>query len=451
MSAFPTAQPRNPAAAAAPGSESTFQKIRSALAIGKVRWGMLALVFFATTLNYIDRAALGVMQPVLAKAMAWTAQDYANINFWFQVGYAIGFALQGRFIDLVGVKRAFALAVLLWSIAAGAHGLAASAVGFMICRFFLGLTEAANYPACVKTTRLWFPAGERAMATGIFNAGTNVGAMVTPIMLPLILSAWGWQAAFYAIGALGILWLVFWWLNYQNPEQHPRVSARELAYVQHEVEPEPVKVPYSRILRMRGTWAFALAFAITAPVFWFYLYWLPPFLNQQYHLGINVAQMGIPLIVIYLTADFGSVGGGALSSWMIGRGMAPVKARLVSMLICAICIGTVVLAAGASNLWLAVAAISIAIGAHQAWTANIWSLVMDYTPKECVSSVFGFGGMVGAVGGMFMTQLVGYVLTVTHDNYAVLFTMIPCAYFVALAWLFFTAPRQVEGAGSASS
>ncbi len=216
--------------------------------------------------------------------------------------------------------------------------------------------------------------------------------------------------------------------------------------MQQGVEPDAEKVPYSRIIRMRGTWAFALAFAMTAPVFWFYLYWLPPFLNQQYNLGISVSKMGIPLIIIYLTADVGSVGGGILSSWMIGRGMQPVRARLTSMLICALCITSVVFAAGASSLWMAVAAISIAIGAHQAWTANIWSMVMDYTPKHVVSSVFGFGGMIGAIGGMFMTQLVGYVLTVTNNNYTVLFTMIPAAYFVALTWLYFMAPRQVEAA-----
>ncbi|MDQ3595021.1 MAG: MFS transporter, partial [Pseudomonadota bacterium] len=266
-------------------------KIRGAMAVGKTRWGMLALVFFATTLNYIDRAALGVMQPILAKEMSWTAMDYANINFWFQVGYAIGFVLQGRLIDRVGVKRVFFCAVLLWSLATGAHGLATSAVGFMVCRFILGLTEAANYPACVKTTRLWFPAGERAVATGIFNAGTNVGAMMTPMLLPLILHVWGWQAAFLCMSALGGIWLVLWGLKYYNPEDHPSVKQSELDYVQQEVEPEQPRVPFSRILRMRGTWAFALAYSMTAPVFWFYLYWLPPFLNQQYNLGINVTQM----------------------------------------------------------------------------------------------------------------------------------------------------------------
>ncbi|SCK08891.1 MFS transporter [Vogesella sp. LIG4] len=439
-----TPQYDGPVATGAVTRPSLSQRWRQAMAIGHTRWWMLALVFFATTINYIDRAALGVLQPVLAKAMNWTAQDYANINFWFQLGYAIGFAAQGRFIDRIGVRHALALAVLLWSLAAAAHGLAASAAGFMICRFLLGLAEAANYPACVKTSRLWFPAGERAMATGLFNAGTNVGALLTPVLLPLILMLWGWQMVFVVIGSFGLVWLAFWLRHYQDPARHPSVSASELAYIQAGVELPPARVPYRRILRLRGTWAYALAFTMTAPVFWFYLYWLPPFLNQQYHLGISVSQMGIPLIVIYLTADVGSVGGGVLSSWLIARGMAPIPARLAAMLLCALCIISIVLAAGASSLWLAVAAISLAVGAHQAWTANIWSLVMDFSPKEVVSSVFGFGSMIGAIGGMFMTQIVGYVLTVTHNNYALLFTLIPCCYFVALTWLYFMAPRQVE-------
>jgi ACS family hexuronate transporter-like MFS transporter len=433
-----------PADAKAPIRKVGFKDMfRDAMAVGKTRWGMLALVFFATTLNYIDRAALGIMQPILAKEMSWTAMDYANINFWFQVGYAIGFLLQGRLIDKIGVKRVFFCAVLFWSLATGAHGLATSAVGFMVCRFILGLTEAANYPACVKTTRLWFPAKERAVATGIFNAGTNVGALMAPMMLPLILHIWGWQAAFLCIASLGLIWAVFWGLKYFNPEDHPRLKDSERAYVQEEQEPEQPAVPFHRILRMRGTWAFAGAFMMTAPVFWFYLYWLPPFLNQQYSLGINVTQMGIPLVIIYLCADVGSVGGGVLSSLLIGRGMQPVQARLVSMLIFALCIIGVVFAAGAASLWIAVAAISLAIAAHQAWTANIWSVVMDYTPKHMMSTVFGFGGMCAAIGGMFMTQVVGYILTVTHNNYTVLFTIIPAMYFIALIWLFLLAPRKV--------
>lgn len=433
-----------PRAQQAPETKVGFRDmVKAGAAVGKTRWGMLALVFFATTLNYIDRAALGVMQPILAKEMSWTAMDYANINFWFQVGYAIGFLLQGRLIDRIGVKRVFFCAVLLWSLATGAHGLATSAVGFMVCRFILGLTEAANYPACVKTTRLWFPAKERAVATGIFNAGTNVGALLTPMMLPLILSVWGWQAAFLTIALLGLAWAVFWGIKYFDPDQHPRVNASELEYIQDQEAAEQPGVPFWKIMTMRGTWAFAGAFMMTAPVFWFYLYWLPPFLNQQYQLGINVTQMGIPLIIIYLSADVGSVGGGVLSSFLIGRGMQPVKARLLSMLVFALAIISVVFAAGAANLWVAVAAISLAIAAHQAWTANIWSVVMDYTPKHMMSTVFGFGGMCAAVGGMFMTQVVGYILTVTNNNYTVLFTIIPAMYFIALVWLYLMAPRKV--------
>jgi ACS family hexuronate transporter-like MFS transporter len=419
-------------------------KMHTAFAVGKVRWGMLALVFFATTLNYIDRATLGILQPVLSKTMNWTAQDYANINFWFQVGYAAGYVLQGRLIDRIGVRRGFALAVLVWSIAAASHGFVASALGFMICRFFLGLSEAGNYPCCIKTARLWFPPGERAIAVGIFNAGTNVGAMITPILIPVIIQVWGWQEAFFLIGALGIVWLLFWWHFYQDPDKHPTVTRNELNYVQSEVEPPVEKIPYSQIMKFRATWAYAIGTMLSAPVFWFYLYWLPPYLNQQYKLGISVTELGAPLIVIYLSADVGSVLGGALSSTMIGRGMQPIPARLLSMLICALCIVPIVFASSASGLWMAVLYISIAIAAHQAWTANIWALVMDMTPKNAVASVFGFGGMFSAIGGMFMTQIVGYVLTKTHNNYSLLFMMIPTAYLVALVWVYFVAPRRPE-------
>jgi ACS family hexuronate transporter-like MFS transporter len=416
----------------------------SGAAVGRLRWGMLALVFFATTLNYVDRAALGILQPALAKSMHWTAQDYANINFWFQVGYAIGYVLQGRFIDSLGVRRGFALAVLVWSLAAVAHGFAASIGGFMVCRFVLGLAEAGNYPGCVKTTRLWFPVSERALAVGIFNAGTNVGAMLTPVLIPLILAVWGWQPVFWVIGALGLVWLATWWKHYHDPDAHPAVSSAELTYIRSAIEPTVEKVPYGRVLRMRATWTFALGHMLTAPVFWFYLYWLPPYLNQQFHLGISVAQLGAPLIVIYLMADVGSIAGGVLSSIMIRHGMAAVSARLLSMLVCAVFLLPVVFVSSASSLWLAVAYISVAIAAHQAWTANIWSMVMDMTPKSAVASVFGLGGMCSAVGGMFMTQLVGFVLTHSGNNYALLFTMIPTVYFVALAWMFITYPRGIE-------
>jgi ACS family hexuronate transporter-like MFS transporter len=412
---------------------------------GRVRWGMLALVFFATTLNYIDRAALGILQPVLAKSMQWTAQDYANINFWFQVGYAIGYVLQGRLMDAIGVKRGFALAVLVWSIAAATHGFVASIGGFMICRFMLGLSEAGNYPACIKTTRLWFPVGERGVAVGIFNAGTNVGAMITPMLVPFVLAMWGWQQVFWVIGAAGLVWLFFWWRNYQDPDQHPGVTRAELAHIQGEAGPvAAAKVPFREVIRMRATWAFAIGHMLTAPVFWFYLYWLPPYLNQQFQLGISITQLGAPLIVIYLMADVGSVLGGGFSSLLIVRGMQPVHARLVTMLLCALCIVPVVFVSSASGLWTAVAFIAVAIAAHQAWTANIWSLAMDMAPKNAVASMFGIGGMCSAIGGMFMTQIVGFVLTRSGNNYTLLFTIIPSTYFVALVWIWLVRPRQPE-------
>lgn len=417
------------------------RRIREAFSVGRVRFAILTLLFFATAINYIDRAALGVMQPVLAKAMSWTAQDYADINFWFQLGYAIGFAAQGRFIDWIGVKRAFALAVLLWSIAAAAHGLVATASGFMLCRFFLGITEAANFPANVKTARLWFPAGERALAAGVFNAGATVGAMLTPAILPPLLAAWGWQAAFFAIGSLGVFWFVAWLSSYHDPEAHPDLSPEELQHIRGTEEEESAVLPYSRILGLRATWAFTLAYSLTVPVFWFYLYWLPPFLNQQYQLGIRIDQIGVPLIVIYLSADLGGIIGGGLSSFLIARGMAPVKARLVSMLVSAAGLTPIVSAARAESLWMAVAVISVALAAHQSWITNMYGLLTDVTPRGVVASVFGFGSMVAAIGGMFMTQIVGYVLTTTENNYGILFTLIPGTYWVALALISWITPR----------
>lgn len=431
-------------AAPAVGAVSVTEKIRRSFAVGKVRWGMLTLVFFATTLNYIDRATLGIMQPVLAKAMHWTALDYANINFWFQAGYAGGYALQGRVMDRIGVKKGFALAVFFWSLAVAAHGLVATVGGFMLCRFLLGFSEAGNYPGCAKTTRLWFPAGERGMATGIFNAGTNVGGMVTPLLIPLLMNVWGWQASFYFIGALGFCWLAFWLKNYQDPKDHPTVSQGELNYINSEVEPAVSKVPYSRVFRMKSTWTYLIGYSLTAPIFWFYLYWLPPFLNKQYNLGINISKMGASLLVIYLMADLGAVAGGALSSLMIGRGMKVIPARLLSMLICALCVVPIVFSSSADGLWTAVIYISIGVAAHQAWNTNIWGLVLDMVPKEAVGTVFGLGGTLAAVAGMFMTQIVGYVLTATNNNYSVLFFGIPCIYLIGMAWVWMMAPRQVE-------
>jgi MFS transporter, ACS family, hexuronate transporter len=415
--------------------------LRQALAVGKTRWAMLALMFGATALNYIDRASLGILQPILSSALGWTTMDYANINFWFQAGYAVGYFGQGMLIDRFGVRRVFFVAVLLWSIAIGAHAFATTVAGFMVCRLILGFSEGANYPAGVKISSVWFPAQERAVAAGLFNAGTHVGAVITPVLLPWILTTWGWRAVFIVIGCLGLSWAFVWLQYYFDPEKHEKVSAKELAYIRDNEERSNAKVPIYRALMQRGTWAFVPAFTLTAPVFWFYLYWLPPFLHQHYSLGISVTQIGPPLIIIYVMADIGSIGGGLLSSFLITRGMRPVNARLATMLLCALSV-TSVAAANSSHLWSAVFAISLGLAAGQAWIANLYSLVMDFSPKSMTSTVFGFGGMCAAVGGMFMTQIVGYVLTVTHNNYQLLFASIPALYGVALVWLYFIAPRR---------
>ncbi|MCR4471799.1 MULTISPECIES: MFS transporter [unclassified Burkholderia] len=421
--------------------ETRANAMRQAFSVGRLRWAMLALVFAATALNYIDRAALGILQPILSVSLGWSTMDYANINFWFQAGYAVGYFVQGTLIDRFGVKRVFFIAVFLWSIATGLHALSTSVAGFMICRLVLGLTEGANYPSGVKIVRLWFPATERGIATGLFNAGTHVGAIITPILLPLILLALGWQAVFVAIGLLGVVWAVIWARNYYDPQKHPKISQLELEHVRSDTESPMVRVPVHRILAMRGTWAFAIAFTLTAPVFWFYLYWLPPYLHQRYSLGISVNQIGLPLIAIYLAADAGSIGGGILSSFLIGRGMQPVHARLSAMFLCALAVISVV-AADSSHLWTAVLAIALGIAAGQAWISNIYSIVMDFTPRNIVGTVFGFGGMCAAVGGMFMTQIVGYMLTITHNNYKMLFMSIPVLYAVALVWLLLMAPKR---------
>ncbi|MCO5396722.1 MFS transporter [Ralstonia soli] len=415
--------------------------IRRAFFVGRLRWGMLALVFAATALNYIDRAALGILQPVLSSSMGWTAMDYANINFWFQAGYAVGYLLQGTLIDRLGVKRVYFAAVLCWSVATGAHALTTSVAGFTLCRLVLGLAEGANYPSGVKVARLWFPAGERAIATGIFNAGTHVGAIITPLLLPVILLVLGWQAVFIVIAFCGLLWAAVWARHYFDPQKHPTISQLELTYIQGGSEPPAPRVSIYQILAMRGTWAFAIAFTLTAPVFWFYLYWLPPYLYQHYSLGISVNQIGVPLIVIYCAADAGSIGGGFLSSFLITRGMQPVPARLASMFLCAL-VAVSIVAADSGDLWTAVLAIAFGIAAGQAWISNLYCILMDYTPRHMVSTVFGFGGMCAAVGGMFMTQIVGYELTTTHNNFRLLFMCIPALYAVSLVWLLLMAPKR---------
>jgi len=415
--------------------------VSAAFAVGNTRFLILALIFFATVINYIDRQVVGILKPTLSHELGWTETDYANIVFYFQMAYAIGYIIMGRVHDVVGVKRGFSVAVVVWSLAACAHGFVHSVTGFIIARFALGLGEAGNYPACIKTTRNWFPASERALATGIFNAATNVGAMVTPFLVPWLTIKWGWPAAFFVTGAFGFVWLIFWLAFYHNPEDHPRLSATELAHIKREPEPPAVKIPYGRLLRLRTTWAYALANMLSAPIWWFYLFWVPDFLNKTQ--GLDIVALGPPLVVIYLMTDVGSIAGGALSSAFIARGMETMTARKLAMLVCLLCILPIILAPQATNLWMATLIIGIAASAHQAWTANIWTLVADSLPRQAVGSVFGIGGMVGAIGGMIVAKVAGYVLDTT-GSYVILFMMIPASYALGLLWLHIVMPRKPE-------
>ena len=425
------------------GTSSVFEAKSAGrlLAVGRIRWYILALLFLATTVNYIDRQVIGILKPTLSKELGWSDLDYANIVFFFQLAYAIGYIGIGRILDLIGVRRGYGLAVAIWSIAAAAHGVARSALGFGIARFGLGIGEGGNFPACINAIRAWFPARERALATGIFNAGTNVGALITPFLVPWLTMSFGWPTAFYVTGALGFVWLVAWWAYYREPDAHPHLSAAEHAYIHAGHEPVEPAMPYRAVLGHRATWAYAVIQFLTSPVWWFYLFWLPDFLHRSH--GLNLAMMGPPLVVIYLMTDAGSIAGGWLSSAFISRGMGVLKARKLAMLICAAFVVPIVFAPQVEGLWPAAFLVGLAASAHQAWAANMFTLPSDTVPRGAVGSVSGFGGMVGALGGMGVAQLVGTILQAT-GSYTLLFAMVPGAHFLALLLLHLLLPRQAS-------
>jgi ACS family hexuronate transporter-like MFS transporter len=438
---------------------------------GYYRWIICGLLFFATTVNYVDRQVIAVLKVPLEKQYAWSEIDYSNIVFAFQLAYAIGYLLAGRMMDWIGVRRGFTLAVALWSAAAMAHGLVSplvefglpwlrslfegtllgavtatglSVVGFSTARFALGLSEGGNFPGSIKTVGEWFPKRERALATGIFNAGANVGAIITPLTVPWITLRWGWPAAFYATGSLGFLWLVLWLLIYQSPQSHPRVSTAELAYIRSDPPDPPVRIPWLSLLRYRQTWAYTAGMFLTSPVWWFYLYWVPGFLYDRH--GIDLKNIGAPLVTIYLMADVGSIAGGWLSSWLIKRGTTINFARKMTFLACALCVVPVGMASQVSTVWWAVVLIGLAASAHQGFSANLFTIVSDTLPRKAVSSVVGIGGMAGAIGGMFVAKLVGYILDWTEKTYGtkqylIPFVMAACAYLVALGIIHFLLPR----------
>lgn len=407
---------------------------------GRFRWTIAALLFFATTINYIDRQVLGILAPTLQAELGWTDVDYGVIVSWFTLAYAIGYLGIGRLLDRVGTRVGFAMSVTIWSIAAMAHSLVTSAAGFGVARFALGLGEAGNFPASIKAVTQWFPARERAFATGIFNAGSNVGALVTPIIVPIIAIAWGWRAAFIITGSLGFIWLIFWLALFRSPENHPRVSPEELALIQSEPIESTAAVPWLSVLRYRQTWAFIAGKLITDPVWWFYLFWLPKFLDARY--GVKLAQVALPLVVIYLLADVGSVGGGWLSGFFIRRGWSINRARKTTMLIAAVAIVPTVFAGSAPGLWSTVALVALAAAMHQWWSTNLFTLPGDMFPQRAIGTVVGMGGFAGAASGFFFQRAVGNLLESNGHNYAPVFFFCGLAYVTALGVIHLLVPRM---------
>lgn len=398
--------------------------------VGNFRWLICGLLFFAATINYLDRQVIATLKADLQKAGVWDEIGYSWVVFAFQGAYAVGLVAAGRVMDWLGTRKGFSLSVLFWSVAAMAHALVSTVAGFAGARFALGLGEAGNFPASIKTVAEWFPRKERALATGIFNAGTNVGILFAAAIVPPITLRFGWRWAFIVTGLVGFVWLALWLALYKKPDEHPRLSKAELAYIQSDPSEPTTTIPWKRLLPHKQTWAFAIGKFMTDPIWWIYLFWLPDFLNKNYH--IDLKNIGPPLIVVYLIADVGSVAGGWLSSSMIKRGVSVNRARKTAMLICAVAVVPVVFAAKASNVWIAVLLVGLAAAAHQGWSANLFTTTSDMFPRRAIGSVVGIGGMAGAIGGMLISKIVGYILQ-WSGSYVPIFIIAGSAYLAA--WL----------------
>jgi ACS family hexuronate transporter-like MFS transporter len=398
-------------------SDATERQIAAAAErVGRYRWVICGLLFAATAINYVDRQMIGILKPTLQQDLGWSEIDYANIVFWFQAAYAIGYLGFGRLVDRIGARFGYALAFTLWTIAHMLHGAVRTTFGFGLVRFALGIGESGSFPAGLKAVATWFPARERALATGIFNAGTNVGAILTPLIVPIITIAYGWRAAFVITGAVSFVWLFAWLAVYRTPRETKRLGAAELALIESDPADAPGKVAWTRLLGYRQTWAFALGKFLTDPIWWMFLFWLPDFLAKRYDL--DLMSFGPPLIAIYLLSDVGSIAGGWASSRLIALGFAQ----------------------WVSHLWLAVLIIGLATAAHQAWSANLFTLVSDMFPRKAIGSVVGIGGTAGAIGGMLMAKFAGYVLE-TVGTYQLIFVVAGSVYLIALLVIQLLVPR----------
>jgi ACS family hexuronate transporter-like MFS transporter len=395
------------------------------------RWRIVALLFFATTINYIDRQVIGLLKPYIESDMGWTEISYGHIVTAFQAAYALGLLISGRFLDKVGTRLGFSIAIVIWSVGGMLHAAASTVFGFGAARFILGIGESANFPASVKTVAEWFPKKERALATGIFNSGSNIGAIVAPIIVTYITLNFGWRWAFIITGLLGFVWLVFWVLLYKIPSKHPRVTIKELGYILSDQEVVPQnKLTLSELFRFRQTYGICLSRFVTDWVWWFFLFWAPDFLKKTQ--GVNIKEVVLPIIVIYTFASFGGIGGGWISGYFIRIGMGIDRARKTAILICALMVLPLVFVPFVSNIWLAVSLISLATAAHQGWASNIFTIASDIFPKNAVGSVTGIAGFFGAVGGAISATMIGAILELT-GSYFLIFALASSAYITA--WL----------------
>lgn len=404
----------------------------------RYRWVICGLLFSATAINYIDRQIIGVLKPQLAHEFHWTETNYGDIVFWFQAAYAIGYLGFGRLIDQIGARLGYAAAVVIWTTAHMAHAVISSLTGFIFVRIGLGLGESGNFPAGLKAVAEWFPKGERALATGIFNAGSNVGAIITPLLVPAVTLAFGWRAAFIVTGLLTLAWLAAWLILYRAPQGHPRVNPAELALIQADPADPPTPIAWLRLLRVRETWAYALGKFLIDPIWWMFLFWLPDFFAKRHHLDLQ--HFGPPLAAVYILSDVGSVVGGWMSSRLMRSGRSLNLSRKLSMLIPALAVLPIVGAAYVENLWAATALVGLATAAHQAFSCNLYTLPSDVFPRRAVASVVGIGGAAGAIGGMLMAKYAGFILD-SVGSYTPIFIVAGSVYLLALLAVQLLCPR----------
>jgi ACS family hexuronate transporter-like MFS transporter len=420
-------------------SRSFFATFRSPDRVSHQRWVICFLLFLATVIAYVDRGVIAYLERFLETVIpGLNSIKYGYILGAFTAAYAIGMVVAGGLTDKLGTRKAFAIAICLWSVAAMLPGAAFSVVTFAIAMFLLGLGEAANFPACIKTVAEWFPKRERALATGIFNSGANIGNIAVPLVMPFLVAFFGWRGAFVATGFTGLIWLACWLFYYRRPEQHRSVSPAELSLILSDPIEKVESVPWSRVLPCKETWAFAIAKFLTDPIWWFYLFWLPRYLQSTF--GLSIAQNRLPVVMVYVIATVGSIGGGGISSVLLKRGKSLNVSRKTALLICALCVVPVFSAPFLHNLWSVVAVVGLAAAAHQGWSANVFTLPSDMFPKAAVASVTGIGGMAGACGGFLLQIATGLIVGLTH-SYVPLFIIACLAYPTAFLVIHGISPK----------